>query len=140
MICFKPDREQAGAQPKRGCIEQIVTLRLISNYCFKTRNKLYIGCVDFSKIYERVPRGILFRILRDLGCGAVMLAALTSMYCVTRSILGTVIIAATSGVCQGSPTSCFLFTVFVNVLIRKFKAQCNFDGFFTMVTLPNAHG
>ena len=129
MLWFKPDREQAGAQPKRGCIEQIVTLRLISNYCFKKRKKLYIGFVDFSKAYDRVPRGILFRILRDLGCGAVMLAALISMYCVTRSILGTVVIAATLGVRQGSPTSCFLFTVFVNVLIRKFKAECHFDGF-----------
>ena len=129
MLWFKPDREQAGAQHKRGCIEQIVTLRLISNYCFKKRKKLYIGFVDFSKAYERVPRGILFQILTNLGCGAVMLSALITMYCVTRSILGTVIIAATIGVRQGSPTSCFLFTIFINVLIRKLKEQCHFDVF-----------
>jgi len=129
MLWFKPDREQAGAQPKRGCIEQIVTLRLIFNHCFKKRKKLYVGFIDFSKAYDRVPRGILFRILRELGCGAVMLAALISMYCITRSILGTVIITATLGVRQGSPTSCFLFILFVNVLIRKLKAQCPLDGF-----------
>ena len=129
MLWFKPDREQAGAQPKRGCTEQIVTLRLISNYCFKKRKKLYIGFVDFSKAYDRVPRGTLFKILASLGCGAAMLAALITMYCVTRSIIGTVIVAATIGVRQGSPTSCFLFTIFVNVLIREFKAKCPLDGF-----------
>ena len=128
-LWFKPDREQAGAQPKRGCIEQIVALRLLFNYSFKKRKKLFVGFVDFSKAYDRVPRGSLFKILYKLGCGAAMLYAIIAMYCVTRSILGCVIISATMGVRQGSPTSCFLFTIFVNVLIRKFKEQCCHDGF-----------
>ena len=83
--------------------------------------------MDFSKAYDRVPRGTLFNILASLGCGAAMSAALITMYCVTRSIIGTVIVAATIGVRQGSPTSCFLFAIFVNVLIREFKAKCPLD-------------
>ena len=29
---FKPDMEQAGAQPKRGCMEHIISLRLLIDY------------------------------------------------------------------------------------------------------------
>ena len=39
---FKPDREQAGAQPKRSCTEHILALRLIMDYCFHKKKKLFI--------------------------------------------------------------------------------------------------
>ena len=55
---FIPDREQAGSQPKRSCIEQIVTLRLLISYAIAKRLKLYILFVDYSKAYDRVPRNI----------------------------------------------------------------------------------
>ena len=51
------------------------------------------------------------------------------MYTVTRSILGTVVITSAIGVRQGSPTSCFLFIIFVNTLIRMMKTKCGIDGF-----------
>ena len=62
---FKPDREQAGAQPLRGCMEHIVSLRLLMNFCFRKRKKLFIVFVDFSKAYDRVSRKILFTILNS---------------------------------------------------------------------------
>ena len=49
---FTPHKEQAGAQPKRGCIEHILTLRLIINVCRKKRWKLFVTYVDFSKANE----------------------------------------------------------------------------------------
>ena len=126
---FVPDREQAGAQPKRGCIEHIVTLRLIVDYCFRRKKKLFIAYIDFSKAYDRVPRSKMLDTLKRLGCGFVMLFAIATMYKVTRSILGTAIITATIGVWQGSPTSCFLFILFVNTLIRMIKDRSRNDGF-----------
>ena len=128
LAWYKPAREQAGAQPKRSCIEHIVTLRLLIEYSVRNRLKLYIAFVDFSKAYDRVPRGKLFKILRHLGCGATMMLALMSMYSVTTSILGSTTITASIGVKQGSPTSCFLFVLFVDMLIRKLK-ECGNDGF-----------
>ena len=44
---FKPDKELAGAQPKRGGVEHIVTLRLIMDFCFRRKKKLSIAYVDF---------------------------------------------------------------------------------------------
>ena len=69
----------------------------------------------------------MFEVLKLLGCGAIMLAALMALYTTTTSILGSAIITATIGVRQGSPTSCFLFVLFVDVLIRRIKA-CPDDG------------
>ena len=75
---FSPEREQAGAQPGRGCLEHIVTLRLIMNYCFKKRVKLFVAYVDFSKAYDRVPRNKLMMCLKKAGCGSAMLMALVA--------------------------------------------------------------
>ena len=126
---FSPEREQAGAQPGHGCTEHLVTLRLIMNYCFRKRVTLYIAYIDFSKAYDRVPRNKLLDILKRLGCGLVMLTAIATMYKVTKSILGMAVITAIVGVRQGSPTSCFLFIVYVNVLIRMVKERCASDSF-----------
>lgn len=49
MAWYKPFREQAGAKPKRGCIEHIVALRLIMDYCVRKKVQLYIAFIDFSK-------------------------------------------------------------------------------------------
>ena len=122
---YQPQREQAGAQQKRGCIEHIVCLRLIIDIFMRKRRKLFITFIDFSKAYDRVPRSKMFQILKSLGCGVVMLVSLVAMYAVTVSILGSTVITSSIGVRQGSPTSCFLFIIFVDVLIRLLKAQCS---------------
>ena len=126
---FTPDREQAGAQPKRSCMEHILTLRLLFNFCIVKRLKLFVLFVDFTQAYDRVPRSKMLKLLIRLGCGAAMILALVAMYSSTKSILGSVIVTSTSGVRQGSPTSCFLFILFVNVLIRNMKQRCPPDGF-----------
>ena len=128
---FSPFREQAGSQPKRGCIEHITTLRLLIDLAKRKKFPLFITFIDFSQAYDRVPRATLFNVLRRMGCGAVMLAALVAMYRATHSIIGTAIVTATVGVRQGSPTSCILFVLFVNDLIKLLKENCGWDGFLS---------
>ena len=122
---YKPCREQAGAQFERGCIEHIVTLRLLFNVFLRKKLKLFVVFVDFSKAYDMVPRSRLFDILIELGCGATMLGALVSMYSNTTNFLGATVITSTLGVRQGSPTSCYLFIIFVDVLILLWKSRCS---------------
>ena len=110
-LWFKPYREQAGAQRGRGCIEHIVSLRLLTDYAKKKNKKLFITFVDFSKAYDLVPQHMLFSVLKHLGCGAVMLGAISAMYSVTQSVIGTAIITTVIGVRQGSPASCLLFVI-----------------------------
>ena len=126
---FIPDREQAGSQAGRGCIEHVVTLRLLCDIARRKKFKLFVTFIDFTQAYDRVPRGVLFEVLKRLGCGATMLVALVAMYRITHSVLGSAVISATIGVRQGSPTSCLLFVIFVNDLIKLIKHNCNVDGF-----------
>ena len=134
-LWFKPDREQAGAQRGRGCTEHIVSLRLLTDYANKKKKKLFVTFVDFSKAYDLVPRHILFSVLKRLGCGAVMLSIIVAMYSVTQSIIGTAIITTVIGVRQGSPTSCFLFILYVNDLIKLLKETCEHDSFLSWLHL-----
>ena len=128
MKWYSPCREQAGAQAKRGCIEHIMSLRLLFEYCKRSNKKLFVVFVDFSKAYDRVPRGKLFVLLKSLGCGVIMLSALIAMYTVNTCFLGSTVIATNIGVRQGAPTSCFLFILFVDVLIKMIKS-CGNDSF-----------
>ncbi len=68
-------------------------------------------------------------VLQRLSCGVTMLLTLAAMYKVTHSVIGSAVISATVGVRQGSPTSCLLFVIFVNDLIRLIKQNCDMDGF-----------
>ena len=68
-----------------------------------------------QKAYNIVPRAALIQTLVVLGCSAIMLAAIASMYKVSYGVISlSIIITSIIGVWQGSPTSCFLFTCYVN--------------------------
>ncbi len=53
------------------------------------------------------------------------------MYAVTESVLGAVVISVTLWVRQGSPTSCQLFIIFVNDLIKMIKNGAGIEGFLS---------
>ena len=126
---FTPDREQAGSTKGRGCLEHIISLRLLIDYAKCKKAPLFIVYVDFSKAYDRVPRNLLIEKLNRVGCGTIMKRTIAKIYSSTKMMLRTAVITATLGVRQGSPTSCFLFTLFTNDLIRSMKTQCGPDGY-----------
>ena len=126
---FIPDREQAGAQAGRSCLDHIITLRLLISYAASKKKPLYIAFVDFSKAYDRIPRDKLIQSLRELGCGSRMLSAIASMYRVSYGVMGSTLMTFLFGVRQGAPTSCFLFTLYVNEMIRLMKQKCDDDDF-----------
>ena len=109
---------QAGAQKKRSCIEQILTLRLLCDYAIFKKVKLYVLFVDFSKAYDRVPRSKMLSVLRESGCGKRMLMAIRAMYSCTKHILKSAVISASIGVRQGAPTSCILFIMYIDRMVR----------------------
>ena len=91
--------------------------------------KLFIIYVDFSKAYDRVPRRALIELLSRLGCGYLMVVAISCLYSDTKMVLGAAIVTATIDLRQGSPTSCFIFTLYINGLVRRLKSACPNDGF-----------
>ena len=126
---YIPCREQAGAQQRRGCTEHIVTLRLLTDSARRRRKKLFVAFIDFSKAYDILVRDKLFRVLKRLGCGIFMLGAICAMYQVTESVLGCAVITSTVGVWQGLSTSCLLFILYVDDLIKMMKERCTAETF-----------
>ena len=57
------------------------------------------------------------------------------MYLFTQFIIGSTFINVGIGVKQGSPTSCFLFILFVDEFIRLIKSRCLSDGFLEWLHL-----
>ena len=64
-----------------------------------------------------------------------MLQALVSLFWLRQFVLGSTVITATLGVKQGSLTSCFLFTLFVDEFIRCMKGRSALDGFLEWLHL-----
>ena len=129
MLWCHIDKCQAGAQKGRSCLEQILTLRLLIDFVKNKKLKLYVLFIDFSKAYDRVPRHKLIEILKSRGCGKVMVRAIQAMYTCTKNVLKSAVIDATVGVRQGAPSSCLLFIVYIDVMVRMLKRAFISDGF-----------
>ena len=125
---FRPDIEQAGAQKGRGCAEQLVTLRLLIDVARHTKQQLFVLFIDFEKAYDKVPRQKLLDMLKSMGCGHRMIRAVGATLLHTLSRLNSTMFRSSTGVRQGGSSSCFLFTLFINPLIRALK-EFGQDGF-----------
>ena len=76
ILWSSTDKCQAGAQKGRGCIEQIMTLRLLIDLAKHKKERLYVLFIDFSKAYDKVPRNKLVEYMKSIGCGREMLQVL----------------------------------------------------------------
>ena len=76
--------------PKICTILNILALRRITDYARRKKKLLYVTFGDFSSAYDLIPRQLMLNVLRELGCGAVFLAAIAATYHTTQSLLGTV--------------------------------------------------
>ena len=129
QLWWNIDKCQAGAQKKRGCVEQITTLRLLCDYAAYKKRKLYVLFVDFSKAYDRVHRGKLVESLKHSGCGKMMIKAIKAMYTCSRNVLKSAVIDSSIGVRQGAPTSCLLFTLYIDNMVKMLKNEITVDSF-----------
>lgn len=125
---YTPCREQAGAQPSRGCEEQILTLRLYMDIAKKLHQTLYILFVDYQKAYDRVNRMTLLNMLCASGCGDKFICALGNGLQKNFGIIGNTQFQYRNGVKQGSAVSCNLFTYYLDYTVRAVRTFGD-DGF-----------
>ena len=123
------DKCQAGGQQGRGCLEQIMALRLLCGYAQHKKEKLYVCFIDFCKAYDKVPRHKLIEVLKSIGCGKIMLYAIKNMYMCTKNLLHSTMINATVGVRQGAPSSCLLFTIYMDQMVGMLRHEVGEDGY-----------
>jgi len=119
---------QTGFRPGFSTLHNILTLQHFIDRSSATQ-PLYCCFLDLSKAYDRVPRTLLWEVLRRLGVGGSFSQAIRSLYDgaqLTMVIEGTSgpIHPATIGLTQGSPLSPTLFGVFADGLIRFVQDRC----------------
>ena len=107
-------------------MEHILTLRLLIDCAKKNKSKLFILFIDFEKAYDKIVRTKLIEELKRLGCGMIMLKVIVAMYRNTSFLFNQI---ANRGVKQGFTTSCFLFIIYVDCMVRKMKESFALDGF-----------
>ena len=120
---YKPSKEQAGCQKKRGCMKQILTVRLLCDYAKKKRQKLYLLYIGFEQAYDRIPRATLLDTLRSLGCGQRFLLVLAKVYSNIKLIFQTAIILTSIGVRQGAAASCMLFIIYLDRMVKMINIR-----------------
>merc|ERR1712035_210459 len=79
--------EQCGFRPGRGTLDQLYTLRRVVEGLWEFAQPVHMCFVDLEKAFDRVPRGILWGVLREYGVGGPLLRAVRSLYDRSRSLV-----------------------------------------------------
>ena len=116
---------QGGFRTGRGVLEQLGTLRMISEYSVENHKPLYCVLLDIQKAYDTVWRkAILYKLRKHFGVPKFMCKLIAGMLCNTKSGMRnnsyiTNLFPTTAGVVQGSVISPLLYGVFINDLIQN---------------------
>lgn len=121
--------EQSAYTTNRSTIDQIFYLNIIFTIAKKHNITLYIGLFDLSKAFDLISRYKLLARLIQLGIGSAIFNAIKNMYSLTLCVLKFAnrysdLFEILSGIRQGSSSSCILFIIFMDKLIRLLKDKC----------------
>jgi hypothetical protein len=126
-------RGQAGFRSGRGTPDNALVLRHLIDSAAGRQAPLYVAFIDFEKAYDKVCRGLMWRVLEGMGVHGAMLGTLRDMYASVRlqvragGELGEPF-ASHVGVKQGCPLSPLLFGLFMDRLEPWLEAQCPTEG------------
>lgn len=126
-----PNREQAGAQHSRGCLENIVALRLIFDMSVKKKQTLYVLFVDYSTAYAKIPRYRLLHYLKDICCPRLLLIAIAIMYKSTYIVIKSIQFLYNTGVRAGAPSSGYLFILYMDKFVNMLRDRCLPNGWLS---------
>ncbi|KAI3368228.1 hypothetical protein L3Q82_007815 [Scortum barcoo] len=79
--------EQCGFRPGRGTVDQLYTLHRVLEGLWEFAQPVHMCFVDLEKAFDRVPRGILWGVLREYGVRGPLLRAVRSLYDRSRSLV-----------------------------------------------------
>ena len=72
--------EQGGFRAERGCVDQIFTLKQISEKAREKKCRVYVDFIDLEKVYNGVNRETLWQVLRMYNVRGKLLIGIKSMY------------------------------------------------------------
>ena len=65
--------EQCGFRMGRGCVDQVFTLKQLSEKYVGKGKDLYVAYMDLEKAYDRIDRDAMWRVLRMYGVNVSLL-------------------------------------------------------------------
>ncbi len=115
--------EQCGFRPGRGTLDQLYTLSRVLEGSWEFAQPIHMCFVDLEKAFDCVPRGILWRVLREYGVRGPLLRAVRSLYDRSRSLVRiggskSDLFPVHVGLHQGCPLSPVLFLIFMDRISR----------------------
>ncbi|KAK0154090.1 LINE-1 retrotransposable element ORF2 protein [Merluccius polli] len=115
--------EQCGFRPGRGTVDQLYTLCRILEGAWEFAQPVHMCFVDLEKAFDRVPRGVLWGVLREYGVSDPLIRAVRSLYDWCQSLVRIAgnksdLFPVRVGLRQGCPLSPILFIIFMDRISR----------------------
>ncbi|TWW67702.1 Protein kinase C-binding protein NELL1 NEL-like protein 1 [Takifugu flavidus] len=73
-------QEQCGFRPGRGTVDQLYSLSRVLEGAWEFAQPVHMCFVDLEKAFNRVPRGVLWGVLREYGVSGPLIRAVRSLY------------------------------------------------------------
>ena len=117
---------QGGFRQGRSCVDQIFTVRQLSEKMLEKNRQMAVACVDLEKAYDKVCRDKLWCVLDEYGVKGKLMRAIRSLYkgseaCVRVGGMLSGWFPISQGVRQGCVLSPWLFNVFMDRIMREVK-------------------
>ena len=114
---------QSAFQKGKSTLIHIFTIRILIEIAKRKNVTLYIGSMDISKAFDKVPRLLLLKKLIKIGIRKYMLHALKQLYKLTNCVtkfqgVSSKIFSMYSGIRQGAASSVLLFNAFMDDLFE----------------------
>ena len=105
-------------------MDQLFTLTRVLEGKWEFAQPVHMCFVDLEKAYDRVPRSILWGVLREYWVDGSLLRAIQSLYQRSGSLVRVAgsksdLFPVRVGLCQGCPLSPVLFIVFMDRISRR---------------------
>ena len=124
----KIGEEQCGFRNGRGCIDQVYTLKQLSEKYVGKRKDLYVAYMDLEKAYDRIDREAMWSVLSMYGINGDLLRAIQSLYAESEACVRVCReegewFGVKVGLRQGCVMSPWLFNMFMDGVMREVREK-----------------
>ena len=129
-LWLKLNIDQTAFQKGKSTLLHILNIRILIKVAKKKHITLYIGSMDISMAFDRVPRLILMKKLIKLGIAKYMLHALKQLYKLMNCLIKfngifSNVFSMKCGIRQGAASSVLLTNVFMDDLFNYLCERCS---------------